>query len=34
MDNQIAEIAERIRSLREIEDVAAEDMAAATGKTH
>ncbi len=33
MDNQITEIAERIRSLREIEDVTIAQMAAATGKT-
>ncbi len=33
MDNQIVEIAERIRVLREIEDVTLEEMAAQTGKT-
>lgn len=33
MDNQINEIAERISSLRDIEDVSIEEMAEVTGKT-
>ncbi len=33
MDNQIVEIAERIRALREIEDVSLEEMADATEKS-
>lgn len=33
MDNQIAVIAERIRGLRDIEDVSAQEMATLTGKT-
>lgn len=33
MDNKIAEIAERMRALREIEDISLEDMAEYAGKT-
>lgn len=33
MNNEILEIAERISSLREMEDISIEDMAKATGKT-
>lgn len=33
MDNQILEIAQRIKELREIEEVSAEEMAKETGKT-
>lgn len=33
MDNQIAEIAERIKSLREIEEISLEEMADAAGKS-
>lgn len=33
MNNQILDIAERIRSLREMEDISIDDMSKATGKT-